>query len=94
MAADAQIPQELKLDLEQSRHTAARLMETLGRKLGAIRTAHYVPDDVWIDLACEAFEVVNRAVRRRPVYAIAAGGALGLLAGLAAGSALRGSRRA
>jgi ElaB/YqjD/DUF883 family membrane-anchored ribosome-binding protein len=90
-SAAAQSPQELQSELDQSRESAARLMESLARKLGATtktvrkasggvhRAAHYVQVHSAKDMAAE----LERLVRRRPAYSIAAAVVAGFLVGRA-----------
>jgi ElaB/YqjD/DUF883 family membrane-anchored ribosome-binding protein len=90
--APAQNPHDLQTELDKSRESAARLMESLGRKIGANRAvrrtaysvnraAQYVQRHSVKDMAAE----VERLVRRRPEYSIAAA----VLAGFLVGRALR-----
>ena len=76
---------ELMDEVERSRESAARLLESLAEKIGsarAVRTAaHYVQTHSVQDVAFE----VERAIRRRPAPAIA----IAVLAGFLAGRALR-----
>jgi ElaB/YqjD/DUF883 family membrane-anchored ribosome-binding protein len=90
--APAQKPQDLAAELEQSRESAARLLENLARKIGATRAvrgaagsigraAHYVQAHGMEDMAAG----IGRLVRRRPAYSIA----IALAAGFLVGRALR-----
>ncbi len=90
-SAAAQSPQELQSELDQSRETAARLMESLARKLGSTnramrnaaggvhKAAHYVQAHSAKDMAAE----LERLVRQRPAYSIAAAVVAGFLVGRA-----------
>lgn len=81
---------ELLSDMEKSRETAARLMEGLAQKMALIgpmrgaaggleRAAHYVHAHSVREMAAG----VERLVRRRPVYTIAAAVVAGFLLGRA-----------
>ncbi len=88
----ARAPQDLTQELERSRETAARLLETLAQKIGAApgmrsaaggvqRAAHYVQEHS----VKEVLAGIDRAARRRPVAAIG----LAVLAGFLVGRAFR-----
>jgi ElaB/YqjD/DUF883 family membrane-anchored ribosome-binding protein len=90
--APAESPQDLQSELDKSRESAARLLENLARKIGANRAvrktangvnraAQYVQHHSVKDLAAG----MERLVRRRPVYSIAAA----VIAGILVGRALR-----
>lgn len=88
MAADetvAYMPANLDAALEQSRQSAKRLLDSLARKVGASRAADYVKTHSTRDVVVE----VTEAVQRRPVYALAAAVAAGLLIGCALKRGLR-----
>ncbi len=72
---------ELMDEVERSQESAARLLESLAQKIGSSRAAHYVQTHSVQDVALE----IERAVRRRPVPAIA----IAVVAGFLAGRALR-----
>jgi ElaB/YqjD/DUF883 family membrane-anchored ribosome-binding protein len=76
---------ELMDEVERSRESAARLLETLAQKIGsarAVRTAaHYVQTHSAQDVAFE----IERAIRRSPAPAIA----IAIVAGFLTGRALR-----
>ena len=63
--------------LEHSRQAAGSLLDTLARKLGASRAAHYVKTHSARDMAAG----LKRAAGRRPLYALAAAVAAGFLLG-------------
>lgn len=80
--------QDLFSELEKSRESAARLMEGLAQKIGAIgavrgaaggleRAARYVQAHSVKDIAAG----MGRLVRKRPVYSIAAAAVAGFLLG-------------
>jgi ElaB/YqjD/DUF883 family membrane-anchored ribosome-binding protein len=82
--------QELQAELERSRESAARLLETLAEKIGAARAmrtaatgvqraAHYVQVHSVKDVATE----IDNAVRWRPVLSVALAVAAGFLVGRA-----------
>jgi ElaB/YqjD/DUF883 family membrane-anchored ribosome-binding protein len=82
--------QDLQVELEKSRESAARLLETLAQKLGATRAvrtaasgvqraAHYVQAHSVKDVATE----IDNAVRWRPAVSIAVAIATGFLVGRA-----------
>jgi ElaB/YqjD/DUF883 family membrane-anchored ribosome-binding protein len=88
--APAQSPQDLQSELDQSRESAARLLENLARKIGANRAvrnaasgvnraAQYVQHHSVKDLAAG----MERLVRLRPAYSIAAAVVAGFLVGRA-----------
>lgn len=90
--APAHSPQDLQSELDQSRESAARLLDNFARKIGGNyavrktahsvnRAAHYVQEHSMKDVAAE----LERLVRQRPAYSIAAA----LLAGFLVGRALR-----
>jgi ElaB/YqjD/DUF883 family membrane-anchored ribosome-binding protein len=90
--APAQKPENLEVELEKSRESAARLLETLARKVGAVsavrsakgglhRAAHYVHAHSTEDMAAE----IERLVCRRPAYSIG----VAIVAGFLVGRALR-----
>lgn len=87
MAADeiaaAGVPANLDAELEQSQQSAKRLLETLARKVGAARAA------IETRSAREMAADLERAAGRRPVYALAAAIAAGLLLGCLLKSGLR-----
>jgi hypothetical protein len=79
-------------ELEKSRESAARLLETLAQKIGAApgirgaaggvqRAAHYVQAHT----VREAITGIDRAARRRPAYAIA----IAVVVGFCIGRAIR-----
>ena len=85
-------PQDVTAELDRSRESAARLLESLAQKIGAApvvhsaadsvhRAAHYVQAHSVKDL----FSGVDRAARRRPVAAIG----LAVVAGFLVGWAIR-----
>ncbi|PWT85975.1 MAG: hypothetical protein C5B56_13180 [Proteobacteria bacterium] len=82
--------QDLQVELEKSRESAARLLETLAQKIGgtrAVRTAassvqraaHYVQAHSMKDVATE----IDHAVRWRPAVSIAVAVVAGFLVGRA-----------
>jgi ElaB/YqjD/DUF883 family membrane-anchored ribosome-binding protein len=88
--APAKSPQDLQSELHQSRESAARLLENLDRKIGANRAvrnaantmnraAHYVQVHSARDMAAG----MERLVRQRPAYSIAAAVVAGFLVGRA-----------
>jgi ElaB/YqjD/DUF883 family membrane-anchored ribosome-binding protein len=80
MAAEetvASIPANMDVALEQSRESARRLLDSLARKVGASRAAEYVKTHS----AREMAEEFTGAVKRRPIYALVAAVAAGLLIG-------------
>ena len=85
-------PQDLQSELDESRESAARLLETLARKIGASRAvrnaatgarraANYVQRYSAKDVVAGA----ERVVRRRPAVSIA----VAVVAGFLVGRALR-----
>jgi ElaB/YqjD/DUF883 family membrane-anchored ribosome-binding protein len=87
-----QYPKDVQAEFEKSRESAARLMESLAQKTGAVRAvrgaasgigraARYVQDRSVSDLAT----VMERLVRQRPAYSIA----VAVVAGFVVGRALR-----
>jgi hypothetical protein len=83
-------PREVQAEFEKSRESAARLMESLAQKTGAVRAvrgaasgigraARYVQDRSVSDLA----SVMGRLVRQRPAYLIVAAVVAGFLVGRA-----------
>jgi ElaB/YqjD/DUF883 family membrane-anchored ribosome-binding protein len=88
--SDEHSAQELQLELDKSRETAARLLETLAQKIGstrAVRTAangvhraaHYVQAHSMKDVAAE----IEGAIRLRPVLSIGVAIVAGYFFGLA-----------
>jgi hypothetical protein len=88
----ARSSQDLTADLEKSRESAARLLESLAQKIGTApvvrsaaenvqRAAHYVQDHSVRDI----FTGIDRAARRRPVAAIG----IAVVAGFLVGRAIR-----
>lgn len=86
----AQIPQDVIAELDRSRETAAQLLEKFADKLGSTpviegaagpvrRAAQYVQAHSVDDMAAGA----ERAIRQRPVVAIAAAVVIGFLVGRA-----------
>ena len=86
----ARNPDEMQSELERSRESAARLLESLAQKIGgnqAVRTAansvqraaHYVQEHSWNDL----LNGLEKAIRKRPAYSIAAAVVAGFLVGRA-----------
>ncbi len=86
----ARKPQDLQSELEQSRESAARLMDNLARKIGASRAvrnaangvqraAHYVQDHGLRDVAAG----IDRAVRGRPATSVLIAVVAGFLVGRA-----------
>ncbi len=84
------VSRDVLAELERSRRSAARLLETLAQKLGAApgmrgaagsvqRAAQYVQTHSWRD----AITGIDRAARRHPAYAIAAAAMLGFFVGRA-----------
>jgi ElaB/YqjD/DUF883 family membrane-anchored ribosome-binding protein len=71
-------PQDLMAELEKSRESAARLLESLAQKIGA---AHYVQAHSVKDV----LNGIERAARRRPVATIA----IAVVAGFLVGRAIR-----
>ena len=72
---------ELMDEVERSRESAARLLETLAEEIGSTRAARYVHTHSVQDVALE----IERAVRRSPARAIA----IAVVAGFLAGRVLR-----
>jgi len=83
-------PKELQLELDRSRESSARLLDSFARKIGGNRAvrktassvnraAHYVHAHSAKDVAIE----IERFVRRRPGYSIAAAVVAGFLVGRA-----------
>jgi hypothetical protein len=88
----AHAPKDFTQELEKSRESAARLLETLAQKIGAApavrsaadsvqRAAHYVQAHSVKDVIAG----IDRAARRRPAAAIG----LAVLAGFLVGRAIR-----
>ena len=86
----AQSARELMDEVERSRESAARLLDTLAQKIGASRAvstatttvrraAHYVQTHSVKDMAFE----IESAVRNRPAQAVAIAAVAGFLAGRA-----------
>ncbi len=84
------VSRDVLTELEKSRQSAARLLETLAQKLGAApgmrgaaggvqRAAHYVQAHSIRD----AITGIDRAARRRPAYAIGIAVVLGFFVGRA-----------
>ena len=84
--------EELQAQVEKSRESAARLLDSLAQKVGgyqfvrtvaveAERASHYVPAQPLKEVAAG----IDRAVRRRPASAIA----LAVVAGFLVGRVLR-----
>ncbi len=76
---------EIQAELEQSRVSAARLLESLALKLRAVRPVNQTVDYLQSHSPREMAAGVGRLVRRRPVYAVVAA----VVAGLLVGSAVR-----
>jgi len=72
-------------ELEKSRLSAVRLLDTLARKVGAARAAHYMKTHTAREIAVG----VEEAARQRPVYALAAALAAGFLIGCVLKRSLR-----
>ncbi len=88
--APAQSPRDLQSDLEKSRESAERLLDTLARKIGASRAVRNAANGmqraaryVHVQSARDFTAGLERLVRRRPAYAIAVAIAAGFLAGRA-----------
>lgn len=64
-------------ELEQSRLSAGRLLDSLARKVGAVRAANYVKTHTAREMAAG----IEGAASRRPIYALAAAIAAGFLVG-------------
>ncbi len=64
-------------ELERSRLSAVRLLDTLARKVGAVRAARYMKTHSAREMASSA----EQAASRRPVYVLAAAIAAGFLIG-------------
>ena len=79
------IPANMDAALERSRESARRLLDALARKVGASRAAEYVK----AHSAREMAEEFTGAVKRRPVYALAAAVAAGLVIGCVLKRSLR-----
>ena len=77
--AAAGIPASMEAELERSRQSAGRLLDTLARRVGASRAAHYVKTHS----AREMAEEFQRAATRRPLYALAIAALAGFLLGCA-----------
>jgi hypothetical protein len=86
------VSEELQAQVEKSRESAARLLDSLAHKVGGYqfvrtaaieveRAAHHVPAQSLKEVAA----VIDRAVRRRPASAIA----IAVVAGFLVGRALR-----
>ena len=71
------IPRGMEIELETSRQTAARLLDALSRKMASTRAGRYLDDHPVRAIA----EEVQRAVRRRPVYAVVAAALAGYVVG-------------
>ncbi len=89
-ATPAQIPVQMQSELERSRETSARLLDNLSRKIrynralrgaagGIERAARYMRGENMR----KATAGLDRLVRKRPLYSIAAAAAAGFLVGRA-----------
>ena len=88
----ARSPQDLALELEKSRESAARLLDTLAQKIGAAPVVHSAAGGiqraaqyVQAHTVKDVFAGIGRAARRRPAAAIG----IAVVAGFLVGRAIR-----
>ena len=77
------MPANLDAELERSQRASQQLLEALARKVGAARAA------IRTHSAREVAVVLERAAKRRPLYALAGAVAAGFLLGCVMKTALR-----